>query len=192
MNLVKKKELRKEVLKLRDTLTKEERKEKSNQIAKRVIAMNEFKKANVILLYEAIRSEVETTAICEAAKQMEKVIYWPRVIGDRMEFYLVNDVTEFEISRFGIREPKMVEENRFVPQKQDEIMVVMPGVAFDEEGNRIGYGGGYYDKYLQWLEGLVEPCCIYKIGVAFKPQIVKVGQIETEVHDVRADYVVWE
>ena len=98
-----KKELRNEILKLRNELTLEERNEKSNRIAKRIIEMNEFQTSNVVLLYNEIRSEVETAEIAESAKRLGKRIYVPRVIGEKMDFYLADDMTEYETSRFGIR-----------------------------------------------------------------------------------------
>lgn len=187
-----KKDLRKTVLKLRDALSVNERKEKSFRIAGKVIGMPEFQRSNVVLLYDAIRSEVDTTAILQEAKSLKKRIYYPRVIGDKMKFYLVEDATEFEISRFGIREPRMVDEKEFVPKGQDKILVLMPGVAYDEAGNRIGYGGGYYDKYLEWLTEYVSLESIYKVGIAFSCQMVELGVIEAELHDVKVDCVIRE
>ena len=68
----------------------------------------------------------------------------------------------------------------------------MPGVAYDEAGNRIGYGGGYYDKYLEWLTEYVSLESIYKVGIAFSCQMVELGVIETELHDVKVDCVIRE
>ena len=99
---------------------------------------------------------MQTDELYQAAKMLDKEIYFPRVIGDKMEFYLVDDGMDFELSSFGVREPKVEVDNLFVPQEADDILVLMPGVVFDEDGNRIGYGGGYYDKYLQWLKKKVK------------------------------------
>ena len=185
-----KRELRKEILRLRDALPPEARSAKSALIADNVIKLNEFQNANVVLLYHAIRSEVETNRILEAAKQLGKKVYCPRVLGDEMEFYLVDDATEYETSKFGIQEPKIIDEKCYVPKPEDRVVVLMPGVAYDETGNRIGYGGGYYDKYLQWLETKLKPQKVCKVGLAFECQIV--DSIESEFHDIRADYVIKE
>ena len=84
-----KKELRKEILARRNTLSLQEREEKSTQIANKVIALAEFQKSNKILLYAPIRSEVETDAIYLEARRLSKAVYYPRVLGSEMEFYLV-------------------------------------------------------------------------------------------------------
>ena len=79
-----KKTLRKEMLARRDALTLQERKEKSERIAKCVIALEEFQNANVVLIYDSIRSEVETAEIAQKAKSQNKMVYYPRVIGNEM------------------------------------------------------------------------------------------------------------
>ena len=192
MSLDKKKELRKEIRSLRDALSQEERREKSDQISRKVIKMQEFQEADVVLLYSAIKSEVETNLIYEEAKLLGKNIYYPRVIGNVMEFYLVDESTEFEISRFGVREPKADAFRRYLPKEHEKIFVLVPGIAFDEVGNRIGYGGGYYDKYLHWLANEVAIDNICKVSVAYECQLVEQGRIESEVYDVKMDYVVIE
>ena len=185
-----KKELRKEILKLRDALSVDERCNKSAQIASKVIRMREFQEAHIVLLYHAIRSEVETSRIYEAANQLGKKVYCPRVLGDKMEFYLTDDATEYEISKYGIREPKMIDEKSYMPKVEDRVIVLMPGAAYDEAGNRIGYGGGYYDKYLQWLETKLDARNVCKVGLAFACQMV--ASIEKESHDIQVDYIVRE
>lgn len=192
MKLIDKKELRKEILTYRDALSSEECREKSLRIAERVLEMDGFKKANKVLLYASMRSEVKTECIDRKARELGKEIYYPRVQGDKMEFYLVEGETKLEISRFGILEPKIDREKRFVPKDEDVILVLMPGVVFDQAGNRIGYGGGYYDKYLHWLEQMIESENICKMAVAYECQMVDVGRIERKEHDISPDYIVAE
>lgn len=187
-----KKTLRKEMLARRDALTLQERKEKSEGIAKHVITLEEFQNANVVLLYDSIRSEVETAEIAQEVKRLHKELYYPRVMGREMKFYLVDDTTEMEISPYGIQEPKLEAAVEFKPSKNDKIFVLMPGAAFDKEGNRIGYGGGYYDQYIHWLEGVVPAENIYKLAVAYRCQLVESGMIEREPHDMRVDGIVTE
>lgn len=184
--------MRKEILALRDALSQKERQEKSIQISDKVIELKSFQNANIVLMYDAIRSEVETARIYREARRLSKVVYFPRVIESQMEFYLVDEATEFEISRFGVREPKMEAEKQFVPDEQSRIFVLMPGAVFDEAGNRIGYGGGYYDKYLHWLEDRVLSERVCKVAVAYECQMVDQGRIVKEAHDVHPDYIVTE
>ena len=187
-----KKELRKEILARRNALSLQERAEKSTHIASKVIALEKFQKSNKILLYAPIRSEVETDAIDLEARKLGKAVYYPRVLGSEMEFYLVDETTTLEQSSYGIREPKLEPAKQFIPNAQDEIFVLMPGAVFDEAGNRIGYGGGYYDKYLEWLVSVVSTKQICKVAVGFDCQMVETGRIVSEVHDIRVDYIVTE
>lgn len=184
--------LRKEALARRTALSKEECCEKSRAIAETVIQLENFKKCNKVLLYAPIRNEVETKEVVQEARVLKKEIYYPRVLGKEMEFYRVDEMTEFETSAYGIWEPKPESSVALVPKKEDEILVLMPGAVFDKAGNRIGYGGGYYDKYLCWLESMVSPEQICKVAVAYECQMVEEGQIVKEPHDMCVDYIVTE
>lgn len=192
MNLANKKELRKEILARRNALSLQEREEKSAKIANKVIALEKFQKSNIVLLYAPIRSEVETNAIYLEARRLGKSVYYPRVLGNDMEFYFVDETTTLEQGSFGIREPKPEATRQFMPNVQDNIFVLMPGAVFDEAGNRIGYGGGYYDKYLEWLASVMPAEQICKVAVGFACQMVEKGRIVKETHDVRVDYIVTE
>ena len=187
-----KKTLRKEMLARRDALSLQERKEKSERIAKLVLGLEEFQNANVVLLYDSIRSEVEAAEIAQEAKRQNKMLYYPRVMGREMKFYLVDDTTEMEISPYGIREPNPESTVEYKPSEVDKVFVLMPGAAFDKEGNRIGYGGGYYDKYLQWLGDIVPSENICKLAAAYKCQLLEASVIESETHDVKVDGIVTE
>ena len=187
-----KKELRKEILARRDALSLEERAEKSVRISESVIKLDEFKNAAKLLLFSSIRSEVDTTEIYNAANILSKEIYYPRVMDNRMEFYLVDETTEWQTGKFGIREPKVNELRKLKVDPKDKIFVLMPGAVFDKNGNRIGYGGGYYDKYLQQLEEKLPLKNLYKVAVAYDCQMVENGMIEAEVHDVKPDCIVTE
>jgi len=106
--------------------------------------------------------------------------------------------TDFESGCWGIREPKLEVCKKYVPNPDEKICVIMPGAVFDEEGNRIGYGGGYYDKYLQRLFQKREDIDvqvvleIYKIALAFECQIVEANLIQREEHDVKIDCIISE
>ena len=109
-----------------------------------------------------------------------------------MEFYLVNETTEFEVSKFGIKEPKADGKKVFSASKEDKVFILMPGAVFDEVGNRIGQGGGYYDKYLLQFEEKNSKQNICKLAVAFECQIVEKGKICSESYDIKPDYIVTE
>ena len=193
-----KKELRKEILQLRDALPLEERREKSHQIAEQVIAQKEFIEADKVLLFASYHSEVETSEIFEAALEANKDIYYPKVMGNEMEFFQVECEADLLEGYRGIREPEGNQEKQFRPSATDKICIIMPGAVFDEAGNRIGYGGGYYDKYLQKLEYFFakevkkNTSPLYKIAVAFACQLVAIGEIENQVYDIKPNYIVTE
>ena len=187
-----KKILRKEFLARRSELPLEEREEKSAKIADLVIGLEAFEKSDKVLLYAPIRGEVETEKIYRSARLLGKDVYYPRVQGKEMEFYLVNETIEYEMSRYGIKEPKPESTIAYEPKVSDRVFVVIPGAAFDREGNRIGYGGGYYDKYLHWLKGRLPSEQICKVAVAYECQMVETGNIEKELYDVQMDYILTE
>lgn len=207
--MISKKELRKQILQKRDALTQQERREKSKAIAEQVTASWIFKHAETILLFASFRSEVDTAELFKAAIEGGKQVYYPKVIGKEMEFYQVESELDLEEGAWGIREPKAEKSKKFVFRADATICVILPGTVFDEAGNRIGYGGGYYDKFLQNLEeewGRYEvssadnriPCSsgqrspVYCAAVAFDCQIVEIGMIMQEVHDRKMDCIVTE
>lgn len=187
-----KKELRREILKLRDALTPKERHMKSQAIAEHVTKMIEFQEANKVLLYASYKNEVETLGIFRVAKEMSKEIYYPKVHGSEMEFYSVDREQELIEGYRGILEPRECPDKKFIPCREDKICVIMPGAAFDKEGGRIGYGKGFYDRFLQSLEEKCSQKNIHKVAVAFEVQMVQAGEIQTTNYDVPVDKIVTE
>lgn len=156
--------------------------EKSRKITEKIIAHPEYEKAELIFCYIDAKGEVKTKDIIEDAWTNRKEVAVPKVHGDIMEFYKISSFEDLEEGCFGIMEPKMnCTKVTEIPQKS---VVIMPGVAFDRKGTRIGYGKGYYDKYFTKYPGL------YKIAVAFGIQIVP--EIPTDEFDVKVQYVMTE
>lgn len=183
-----KKELRKEILQLRDTLTIEERIEKSHRIAEQICQMREFIEVDKVLLFASYKSEVDTSLIFETAQGLSKDIYYPKVIGKEMEFYQVQKKEDLIEGYRGICEPEAMSEKQFVPKEEEQIFILMPGAVFDVDGNRIGYGGGYYDKFLKRIETF----CFYKVGIGFACQVIEIEEFPKEEHDVTLDVLVTE
>lgn len=193
-----KKELRREILQRRDALDAEERKIKSAQITEQICQMKEFIEADKVLLFASYKSEVDTTEIFKAAQRLRKDIFYPKVIGKEMEFYKIKTKADLIEGYRGILEPEANPAQKFVPITKEKICILMPGAVFDSEGNRIGYGGGYYDKFLYQLETIMKnedatpSQQICKMAVAFQCQIVDVGSIICQDHDIKVDYIVTE
>ena len=154
-----KKEMRKKMLFLRDSLSEKERKEKSGEIAKRLFTLEEFQKADVVLSYQSFRSEVETTEINRKIRESGKALYLPKTYADRKEmaFYRVYSDADLIPGYQGILEPQEKEPftEKLVSLKPEKVLMLMPGAAFDDKGNRIGYGGGYYRRWGDILETVV-------------------------------------
>ena len=137
--------------KVRDALTQEEVMEKSKAICQNVFSSKEYEQAQVILGYYPLGKEADAFALLEKALQDGKRLALPRTAGNgQMDFYEIHSMDEVEEGTFHVMEPKpdcvilLPDSEEF---KQETILVLVPGVVFDKEGNRYGYGKGYYDRY---------------------------------------------
>lgn len=180
-----KKQLRTQFLKAREQLTVREVSEKSAEIAKRLFSLPELLTAETVFLYASYRNEVRTDEVLETLLKQGRQVALPVVLGDRMEFYRLRSLTELSAGYRGIREPGPREELRCVPQRGD--VMLLPGTAFDLTGGRLGYGGGYYDRYLERCAG--EKLCL--IGIAYEIQLS--GEpLPSETTDRSVRYLVTE
>ncbi|MGE5174566.1 MAG: 5-formyltetrahydrofolate cyclo-ligase [Betaproteobacteria bacterium] len=175
-----KKEIRKKVLAARDGIPPEQRSSKSREIEGRLFSLSEFKSARIIMFFASFRSEVETGPMIRRALAAGKRVILPKVKGSALELFEIKDFDK-DVSPgiWGIPEPRGL-----LPAKLDEIdVIVVPGAAFDERGNRLGYGAGFYDKLLSSFNKMT-------VAVAFDVQIVP--NIPTDSHDVPVKKIVTE
>lgn len=177
-------DIRKNTMKLRNSLTRDELEEYSYKITNRVIKSTVYKKARSIFIYISFGSEVETRNIIEDALISGKKIYVPKTNKKIKEMIAVeiNNFNNMTVDKWGILEPSGVDKNNI---GKDFDLIIMPGVAFDRNGNRIGYGGGYYDKYIYNSRDKYR-----LLALAYDIQIVQ--NMEVEVHDIVVDYIVTE
>ncbi|MCH8004400.1 MAG: 5-formyltetrahydrofolate cyclo-ligase [Nanoarchaeota archaeon] len=178
--------LKQEIFGKRKALSKEDVKENSNKIKKNLYSLQEFKQSKNILFYVSFNNEVSTIEIIkELLINKEKNIIVPYVLKNNLILQLseLRNINELEPKTFGILEPKENYIREFNYKKID--LIILPGVAFDTKGHRIGYGYGYYDRFLKKLNKNV-----VKIGFAFDFQLVE--KIPEERHDVAVDIVVTE
>uniref|UniRef100_UPI00405672E3 5-formyltetrahydrofolate cyclo-ligase n=1 Tax=Agathobacter sp. TaxID=2021311 RepID=UPI00405672E3 len=187
-----KKEIRKQILQKRDALSVAERQQKSRKIMQKVMQSEGFQNSSKLLLFASCKSEVDTTGIMQHAIAAGKELYLPKVTGLEMEFYRISDVSELEEGYCGIKEPKAEHSQKFMPKEGENVFILLPGAVFDKEGGRIGYGKGFYDRFLGKLEKIVEKTNLCKIAVAFGCQIVDNGRIAREAHDILPDYIITE
>lgn len=147
----------------------------------RLLETPQFAAASTLALYCAIRNEVFTEAVFSAARRLGKTVAYPRVREAGLEFVEVADRQELGRGAFGILEPTG---SRLIPLTGLDLVVV-PGVAFDLAGYRLGYGKGFYDRV---LHGCEERGAL--AGLCFEMQVV--DALPAETHDVRMDVIVTE
>lgn len=184
-----KKQIRIRSLKARDALTEEERDQKSRKICEHLLQSPFFEEAQDILLYASYGSEVQTQPIFDRAVSEGKQVFYPRVMdGETMQFFHVTDLSALQEGYRGIREPRADGAVYTQPGREAgrRALLIMPGAAFDREKNRIGYGKGFYDRFLgAGFTGM-------KIALAFDVQILQEYRIPAQETDVRPDLILSE
>lgn len=178
-----KKEIREQYRRIREALPPEMRKSADEMIAKRLFDCAFYQNARFIYCYASLKDEAGTNMIIEEALRNGKRVALPRVRGKRrMEFCFIKSPADLKHGFMGIKEPGPWCPKAPAPFKDS--VVVMPGIAFDRNGTRAGYGGGYYDTY---LEGHAE--CI-KAALAYSVQIAP--EIPAAPADIKVDMIVTE
>ena len=179
---------RREVLLRRKNMDSAECGRNSAKICRRLLECDWYPKVQTVLVYASIRQEVVLTDFVEQAWKDGRDIFFPKTFGEQMEFYRVNAWSELEPGNFSVPEPAdTAEDNRFAGLGNDAVLpavVLVPGVVFSGEGNRIGYGKGYYDRYLARWGGM-----LYPIGIAHELQL---RDFAAQEHDIRMKRIVTE
>ncbi len=151
----------------------------SRRLAEMFLETRYYKDAKTVYGYLSYNQEVRTVPILEQALRDGKRVAVPKVYGDTMRFIYLDDLSAVENSSMNIPEPVADE-----PVAEDETaLVLMPGVAFDRKGNRMGYGGGFYDKFLN-----NEP---NHPTVALCYEFQMVEELPTDDYDIPVDCVLW-
>ena len=175
--------LRKEVLRKRNSMSHFEISMKSKLIQQKLIESPVFNQSKFIGLYLAIGSEVQTWEIINYALDLGKTVLLPRIMSNDLRFYVVDqkdfEENSFDVNRFGIKEPKIDKPADFID------LLIIPGIVFDTYGFRIGYGYGYYDKYLTINK------YSKSIGLAYDFQFIK-KPIPILPHDRKIDVLITE
>lgn len=179
-----KKDIRKAIIKKRDEIKENVKSEMDSQIFDTFIKSEFYKRASVIFAFVSFASEVDTKRLIQYAINDNKTICVPRVISRAEGFitYKINGLMDLEEGFYGILEPKLSCE---IMNNEKIDFILMPGVAFDRIGGRIGYGGGFYDRYLAGLTRNID-----KIALAYDMQII--DKIPMEVHDSHIDGIITE
>lgn len=185
-----KKIIRSELLSKRDLLSSDKWSEYSKTIEKNILKSNIYKNCKKLLVYMDFHGEVGTMSLIEEALLNGKEVYLPKVHEGfneaRMDFYKISSTFELVDGYKGIMEPISNPSTCFDYENSDKegLLMLVPGVAFDNKGHRLGYGKGYYDKYLADKEKILT------IGLCFSLQVL--DEIPTEDTDITLDYIVNE
>ena len=168
-------EIRKQKTKLRESyiekrrnLTVEEKTDLDNQVCKKVISSNTYKNADIVLAYMPKEDELDITYVLEKTLSDGKRLALPNCDPETrdMDFYFVKDLSELEKGHYNILEPsennELYTDEKFI---KENVICIVPAIVYDRKGFRIGYGGGYYDRYLSTFKGL-------KVGVAYFDHII--------------------
>ena len=174
-----KKLLRKTIRDQKRAMTPAQIEEKSRILGEKFLASDAYQQARSIYGYLPYNQEVRTVPMLEAAMQDGKQVAVPKCYGDEMRFIWMEDLSRVEKGYAGIPEP--IEDGPVADDKT--ALVLMPGLAFDKEGHRIGYGGGFYDKFLAAEPGHPTLALCYD----FQMQ----EHLETEEYDIPVDTVLW-
>ena len=182
-NMETKKEIRSRLKKQRSLMSADECRSMSHEIYKRLTALELDRDYDNILLYSAIRNEVNTDEYFACLINKAKRIYYPRVCGDEMSFYRVRSLDELNCGSFNINEPDMTDE---YTEADGRALMIVPGLGFSDTGYRIGYGKGFYDRY---LSSFTKRDTVTAVGVGYDFQLLGNVTFEDE-YDVPLDGVI--
>ena len=173
-----KKAKRKELKALRDSL---ENKDKlSALINERFLSSDLYKNAQTLLLYYSVGSEVSTREIYLKALDDDKKVAFPVCVSDDglMEFFYVKDDSDLAEGMYGIKAPREASE-KFT--KAENALCIVPALSFDKKGYRLGYGKGYYDRFLEGFEGI-------SVGLCYEETLSEA--LPTDYYDKKVNYLI--
>ncbi len=169
-----KKIIREALLQKRELHTTAE--EDANRVKEKFLSLPQLKEAKYILLYYPHKNEVNTISIISELLKQDKIVLLPKVQKDTILPIQIKSLNDLKKGYAGIKEPKG---ETVSPEKID--IIVVPGVAFDKQGYRLGYGKGFYDRFLSNINPL-------KVGLAYDFQILE--NLPKEQHDVPLDIII--
>lgn len=174
-----KKELRRYIREKKQAMTDRQILDASARLAEKFFESDLYRQAKTVYGYLPYNQEVRTVPMLEQAIRDGKQVAVPKVYGDDMRFILMDDMSAVAPGYAGIPEP--VADGPVADDKT--ALVLMPGLAFDPEGHRVGYGGGFYDRFLENEPDHPTLALCYDFQMLPK--------IETEEHDIPVDCVIW-
>lgn len=180
--------IRKQILSLRNAMSATECEEKSSNIMQNVLSLISVQRAEYVLCYADYKSEVQTKKLIKELLSEGKQVYLPKVSGEEMDFYRIKNLEDLSEGYKGIPEPSEKCTEQFTKtlweKDKERVVMLLPGAAFNENGARIGYGKGYYDRYLNHIPDME------RIALCYELQIVE--NIPADIHDIPVTIIVTE
>lgn len=197
MELQDKKAFRKQMVAKRDELSEEYRKKADEKRNSRLMQETWFREAEVMLFYVSFRSEADTRGLLREALAAGKTVGVPKVDGKNMDFFRITSMEQLVEGYQGILEPQgscegldeavltqSVCRRCSMKDEKHKVILFVPGCAFDVTGGRMGYGGGFYDRFMERYPELL------RVAPAYQLQMVP--EVPREVHDKPVDIIVTE
>ncbi len=179
-------DLRKQHLERRSAIPAETRAVRDEKICKNILSSAAYRYADVLLLYYPIKGEVNVLPVMEAAVNAGKKVAFPRCRAEdhSMTFYYTSSQSDFEKGSYGLQEP-LTDLPVFDPEdiSRKNVLCIVPAVVYDRRGYRVGYGGGYYDRFF----GKYKPA---SVGVVYEEFILR--SVPHGRFDISVDVVVSE
>ena len=183
--MVEKQDIRKKLLQKRNSLTEEQCKKYSKMISDQLFSLEQYKKADILLIYASYQNEASTYQIIESALSDRKRVFCPKVLGPGiMEFYEINSLKDIIHGYKNIPEP-FTTDQPYLHITGSNALMVMPLVGYDSDRNRLGYGGGFYDRYLQ------KNPTLNRVALGFECQKYE-KEIPVSETDYRPDLIITE
>ncbi len=199
MNIDDKKAFRKAMLAKRDAIPYEKRIEADRVRNERIRNWEAYKEAELLLFYVSYRSEADTLQLMKEALEAGRKVAVPKVVGEDMFFYRITEFTQLVEGYKGILEPDTGRceevtgtqgaggaqvQSLISPVFPNHTLLFVPGCAFDKKGGRMGYGGGFYDRFMEKYPDVL------RVALAYEEQLV--AEVPREAHDKPVDVIVTE
>lgn len=177
-----KQDIRKQIKDQKSQLSLSQIRRDSDTITKQLFNTSSYIQCNQLFCYVSFNQEVITREILLTALSQKKRIAVPKIVGEEMKFFYIESLEELEPGILGILEP--VTKREAVPVKNELNLIIVPGLAFDKEKNRIGYGKGYYDRFFSKHKEVL----MRKTALAFDFQIV--DSLSVDKYDEKVDQII--
>lgn len=159
-----------------------EKRQLDEKICEKLLKSEAFEQAEIIFAFSPLEIEIDITSVLEASLR-EKKLALPKCYSKnkKMAFYLIKSLSELKISEYNILEPLEDKDNEIMPN--ENTLIIVPGLVFSKNGERVGFGAGYYDRYLADNKAKT-------ISICYEKSLV--DRIETNIYDIRIDKIITE